>query len=53
MSQYGSSEVTMDDKLLSDLGYNIQLVQIIVLLNEEKKNRPSSDFMQFNPWHSM
>lgn len=38
--QMGSSGITSDDKLWSALGYPIPLVAIIVLLMEEKKNRP-------------
>jgi len=34
------SDVTSDDKLWAALGYPIVLVAIIVLLMEEKKNRP-------------
>lgn len=50
MSQYGSSEVTSDDKLWSALGYPIPLVPIIVLLMEEKKNRP---FLRFHAIQSL
>ena len=39
-NQVGSPDVTSDDKLWSALGYPIPLVAIIVLLMEEKKNRP-------------
>jgi uncharacterized protein len=35
-----TSEVTSDDKLWAALGYPIVIVAIIVLLMEEKKNRP-------------
>ncbi len=35
-----SSDVTSDDKLWSALGYIIPIVAIIVLLMEDKKNRP-------------
>ena len=38
--QPDSTEVTSDDKLWSALGYPIPLIAIIVLLMEEKKNRP-------------
>ncbi len=35
-----SADVTSDDKLWSALGYPIVLIPIIMLLMEEKKNRP-------------
>jgi len=35
-----SSDVTSDDKLWAALGYPIFIVAIIVLLMEDKKNRP-------------
>ncbi len=35
-----SSEITSDDKLWAALGYPIWLVALIVLLMEDKKNRP-------------
>ena len=38
--QFTSPEVTSDDKLWAALGYPIPIIAIIVLLMEEKKNRP-------------
>jgi uncharacterized membrane protein len=35
-----SPDITSDDKLWSALGYPIPLISIIVLLMEDKKNRP-------------
>lgn len=39
-SQIPTTEVTSDDKLWAALGYPIFPIAIIVLLMEEKKNRP-------------
>jgi len=39
-----SPEITSDDRLWSALGYPIPLIAIIVLLMEEKKNRPFIKF---------
>lgn len=36
----GTSDITSDDKLWAALGYPIPLIAIIMLLMEEKKNRP-------------
>lgn len=41
--QYGT-DITSDDKLWAALGYPIPLVAIIVLLMEEKKERPFIKF---------
>jgi uncharacterized membrane protein len=42
--QPATPEITSDDKLWSALGYPIPLVAIIVLLMEEKKERPFIKF---------
>ncbi len=38
--QIGTPEITSDDKLWAALGYPIPIIPIIVLLMEDKKNRP-------------
>ena len=38
--QFDNTEITSDDKLWAALGYPIALIAIIVLLMEDKKNRP-------------
>ncbi len=38
--QMPSMDITSDDKLWSALGYPIPIIPIIVLLMEDKKNRP-------------
>jgi uncharacterized protein len=43
-------EITSDDKLWAALGYPIPLIPIIVLLMEEKKNRP---FLRFHAVQSL
>jgi len=48
-AQY-SPEITSDDKLWAALGYPIPLVPIIVLLMEDKKNRP---FIKFHAVQSL
>ncbi len=40
----GAPDITQDDKLWAALGYPIFIVAIIVLLMEEKKNRPFIKF---------
>jgi len=50
MSEQFSPEVTSDDKLWSALGYPIPIIAIIVLLMEEKKNRP---FIKFHAVQSL
>ena len=50
MSQTPSPDITSDDKLWSALGYPIPLIAIIVLLMEEKKNRP---FVKFHAVQSL
>ena len=50
MSEQASPEITSDDKLWSALGYPIPLISIIVLLMEEKKNRP---FIKFHAVQSL
>ena len=50
MSQPMSPEITSDDKLWSALGYPILPIAIIVLLMEEKKNRP---FIKFHAVQSV
>ena len=46
----GMSDVTSDDKLWAALGYPIVIVAIIVLLMEDKKNRP---FIKFHAVQSI
>jgi uncharacterized membrane protein len=48
--QFSTPEITSDDKLWSALGYPIPLIAIIVLLMEEKKNRP---FIKFHAIQSI
>ena len=48
--QFGSADVTSDDKLWAALGYPIPIIAIIVLLMEEKKNRP---FIKFHAVQSL
>lgn len=50
MSNESMNEVTSDDKLWAALGYPIVLVAIIVLLMEDKKNRP---FIKFHAVQSI
>ncbi|MGE5251384.1 MAG: hypothetical protein ACM3QS_14360 [Bacteroidota bacterium] len=45
-----SPEVTSDDKLWAALGYPIPLIAVIVLLMEDKKNRP---FIKFHAVQSI
>jgi uncharacterized membrane protein len=45
-----SPEITSDDKLWAALGYPIPIIAIIVLLMEEKKNRP---FIKFHAVQSL
>jgi uncharacterized protein len=45
-----SGDVTSDDKLWAALGYPIPIVAIIVLLMEDKKNRP---FIKFHAVQSI
>ncbi len=42
--EFGTPEITSDDKLWSALGYPIPLVAIVVLFMEEKKARPFIKF---------
>jgi uncharacterized membrane protein len=49
-NQFSSSEITSDDRLWAALGYPIPLIAIIVLLMEEKKNRP---FIKFHAVQSL
>ncbi|HSF81020.1 MAG TPA: DUF4870 domain-containing protein [Anaerolineales bacterium] len=42
--ELSSPDITSDDRLWSALGYPIPLIAIIVLLMEEKKNRPFIKF---------
>ena len=44
IEETNDSEITHDDKLWSALGYPIPIVAIIVLLMDEKKNRPFIKF---------
>jgi len=48
--QFSSTEITSDDKLWAALGYPIALIAIIVLLMDEKKNRP---FIKFHAVQSL
>ena len=48
--QFNSMDITSDDKLWAALGYPIPLIAIIVLLMEEKKNRP---FIKFHAIQSL
>ena len=48
--QFGSPDITSDDKLWAALGYPIALIAIIVLLMEDKKNRP---FIKFHAIQSI
>ena len=50
MTNQPSGDITSDDKLWSALGYPIPLISIIVLLMEEKKNRP---FIKFHAVQSL
>lgn len=50
MSDQFGSDITSDDKLWAAIGYPIPLVAIIVLLMEEKKNRP---FIKFHAIQSI
>jgi len=45
-----NSEITSDDKLWAMLGYIIPLIAIVVLLMEDKKNRP---YVKFNAIQSL
>ena len=47
---FGSTDITSDDKLWSALGYPIPLIAIIVLFMEDKKNRP---FIKFHAVQSI
>lgn len=46
----GGSDVTSDDRLWAALGYPIPLIPILVLLMEDKKNRP---FLRFHAIQSL
>lgn len=48
--QIPSPDITSDDKLWAALGYPIAIIAIIVLLMEEKKNRP---FIKFHAVQSI
>lgn len=48
--ELSSPEITSDDRLWSAIGYPIPLIAIIVLLMEEKKNRP---FIKFHAVQSL
>jgi len=45
-----SADVTSDDKLWAALGYPIPIIAIIVLLMEDKKNRP---FIKYHAFQSI
>jgi uncharacterized membrane protein len=49
-NQQVSPDITNDDKLWAALGYPIPLIPIIVLLMDEKKNRP---FLKFHAIQSL
>lgn len=46
----GDSEITSDDRLWAALGYPIPLIPILMLLMEDKKNRP---FIRFHAIQSL
>jgi uncharacterized membrane protein len=46
----GSPDITSDDRLWAALGYPIPIIPIIVLLMEDKKNRP---FIRFHAVQSL
>ena len=46
----GSPDITSDDRLWAALGYPIPIIPIIVLLMEDKKNRP---FIRFHTVQSL
>ncbi|MFC1878483.1 DUF4870 domain-containing protein [Chloroflexota bacterium] len=48
--EFGSTDITSDDKLWAALGYPIPLIAIIVLLMDDKKNRP---FIKFHAIQSI
>jgi len=48
--QFGTTDITSDDKLWAALGYPIALIAIIVLFMEDKKNRP---FIRFHAIQSI
>jgi uncharacterized membrane protein len=48
--QFTSPDITSDDKLWAALGYPIPIIPIIVLLMEDKKNRP---FIRFHAVQSL
>lgn len=50
VDQFGTPDITSDDKLWAALGYPIPLIAIIVLLMEDKKNRP---FIKFHAVQSL
>jgi uncharacterized membrane protein len=50
MSEQFDSEITSDDKLWAALGYPIALIALIMLLMEDKKNRP---FIKFHAVQSL
>ena len=49
-NQFESPDITSDDKLWAALGYPIPIIPIIVLLMEDKKNRP---FIRFHAIQSL
>ncbi|MBN1145689.1 MAG: DUF4870 domain-containing protein [Anaerolineales bacterium] len=50
MSEQMNTEITSDDKLWAALGYPIGLIALIMLLMEDKKNRP---FIKFHAVQSL
>ena len=46
----GNTDITSDDRLWAALGYPIPIIPIIVLLMEDKKNRP---FLRFHAIQSI
>lgn len=48
--QFVSPDITPDDRLWAALGYPIPIIPIVVLLMEEKKNRP---FIKFHAVQSL
>ena len=49
-NQFTSPDISSDDRLWAALGYPIPIIAIIVLLMEEKKNRP---FIRFHAVQSI
>lgn len=50
MSDFTPPEITSDDRLWAALGYPIPIIPIVILLMEDKKNRP---FLRFHAVQSL